>query len=134
MPPPTGHQSRYQTHRIWESDRERLTHGSGSYMRRPIVSITYAALDRQNLKLTCRGCRYQRVLHCAALWLLFERRGWDDRLSALPPRFWCSRCRLQFMVKVKNPICAFVNEDETGDPLPKSDAREWKRMTARFRS
>lgn len=114
----TGHRSRYQTHRIWEAERRPgLTHGSGSrepvFAPRPIVSITYAALGKVNLKLTCRRCAYWRVLHCAALVFLFERRGWDDRLPALPDRFWCSRCRLHAMMKVKRPACAFVNEEAT---------------------
>ena len=130
--PGNRHHSRFTSHRLLEPDRG-LTHGAGSYEPR-VRTITEAALRQLNLKLSCRLCGHIRVLHCAALHFLFERGGWDDRLRALPDRFWCSQCWQRTRAKVKNPDCAFVNEDETGTPLPMPDVRTWSGLTRRYRS
>lgn len=104
------------------------------FEKRPVGSITYAALRQLNLKLSCRDCGYVRIFNCAALRQVFESRGWDDRSSAVSRRFWCSRCRMLTGRKIKNMAIAFVNEDETGDPPPLPDERSWKHFVRRFRS
>jgi hypothetical protein len=98
----------------------------------PLSTVTDIALHHVNLKLICRRCSGVRVLNGAGLMKLFESRGWDQNLQYASRRFRCTRCWIHEHRKVR-PRTLLTMENETGEPLPMPDEREWRRITSRYR-
>ena len=101
---------------------------------RPLRHLAECALHHRNLKLVCRRCRHVRILQGHAVWWLFERRHWDDRLDRVARRFWCTRCWLSRKRRQHGPELVVTRDAPTGDPWPLPDEREWKRLVQRYRS
>lgn len=77
-----------------------------------------------NLKVTCSRCGHWKVIHAAALWCLFQKKGWSSHLSEFSTRLCCGVCWQTHQMKVR-PRWEIV-EDEAGDDLPLPSEREWK--------
>lgn len=91
------------------------------------TTLFEAAAFHKKIRATCK-CGHSSVFDPHALWWLFQRKGWDQRLKVLPGRFRCLRCS-SGRVRV-----ALVEEPVTIDRLPMPPEHEWKRAVSRFRS
>lgn len=97
----------------------------------PIWNLFDAATHRENVRLSCPRCPHSEVYHAAALWKLFEHKGWPDDLRTVASRFYCPICKRERGKWVK-PTVAIVDEDHTMS-LPLPDKAEWKRAISRRR-
>lgn len=86
-----------------------------------------ATAQHYNLRFTCRGCHRSSVFVAAAVWLLFERKGWPDYLRDVPKQFRCRVCDR------RNPIIELVNDKATENSLPLPSEETWKRAQRRRR-
>lgn len=93
----------------------------------PIRDLFDAAAHGYNLRLACRGCRRSQVLNRFAIWWLFQRRGWRDRMADVPAHFRCGGCGR------KRPSLDLVHEQPTAHALPVPSEREWKQELRRRR-
>jgi hypothetical protein len=93
----------------------------------PIRDLFDAAAHGYNVKLSCGGCRRVEVLNRFAIWWLFRKRGWRDRLADVPARFRCGGCSR------KAPRLDLVHEEPTASAFPVPEEREWKHELRRRR-
>ncbi len=93
----------------------------------PIRDLWDVAAHHKSVRLTCRTCRHERVLHGAALWTLFEKKGWLDWLRDVPIKLRCAQCG------AKRPELTVTEDDPTGEALPLPSHSEWKRAASRRR-
>ena len=95
--------------------------------------LQHCALHRRTIRLTCRRCGRERRLDAAALWWLFERKGWNDALPQAIGRLYCQAC-----AQAGHPRSRFrfeiTRETPDADQPPYPDEREWKRIVSRYRS
>jgi hypothetical protein len=93
----------------------------------PLKELFDAAAQGYALRLVCRGCRRSRILNAHAVWYLFERRRWIDRLGDVPKRFRCADCGR------KGPSVEPVHAEPDDHTLPLPPTSEWKRELRRRR-
>ena len=93
----------------------------------PVRDLFDAAAHGYNLKLACPGCGRAQVLNRFAIWWLFRRRGWRDRLADVPARFRCAECGR------KRPSLDLVHAEPTAHSLAAPSEREWKQELRRRR-
>jgi len=98
----------------------------------PLRDLFDAAIRYSAVRLSCPRCRHARVLRAAALWWLFQRKGWKDRFPDVAARYYCRSCRLRDGDKV-HAVLQLVNEEPTDDSLPLPSELEWKRERRRRR-
>ena len=96
----------------------------------PIRDLFDAAVRHNTIKVSCR-CGNVGIFDPHALWWLFERRGWNDRLGDVQRRMRCLQC---YAAKRKRTPAAIElsNENHTRQ-LPMPDVSEWKRQLRRRR-
>ena len=82
------------------------------------------------MKVSC-PCGNVGIFDPHALWYLFERKGWNDRLPAVRKRMRCLQC---YYAKRKRTLATLelVDVDHTRQ-LPMPDIIEWKRQLRRRR-
>ncbi|OYY90817.1 MAG: hypothetical protein B7Y45_06425 [Sphingomonas sp. 28-66-16] len=98
------------------------------------TSLFEAAAFQYSLEVRCPTCRHRVVFDAHALWWLFERKGWDARLSAVAKRLRCLPCSHHRQgASAARPIIALVRATPTSTSLPLPPARDWKRAVNRFR-
>ena len=95
--------------------------------------IFEAAAWHYSVKPVCGRCGHHALFHPHGLWWLFQRKGWDDRLSAAARRFRCIPC-LTTEGKLVRQARLYLAKDTPTVVLPMPDEREWKRALSRFRS
>ena len=96
------------------------------------TSIFDAATLYKAIMPVC-SCGHATRFEARGLWWHFERRGWDDRLAAVPRRFWCRICASRHRRKVR-PVRIDAPNGAPGDfELPLPDERILKRATSRVR-
>jgi hypothetical protein len=100
---------------------------------RPPPNLSEAARLHYTVKLTCKVCGHFHVFDPHALWWLFERRYWDNRIREIGRRFYCARC-LTKGKKVKLPKAELVKEEPTGPQPPMPDEDVWRRHLKRQRT
>ena len=107
--------------------------GDRTHVGAQLTTLMLCALYRRTIKLTCPNCRRERRFDAVALWWLFQRRGWSDRLPAAYRRLYCQTC---FGTgKPKFVPWAEVNRDPPdAEQPPYPDEREWKRLVSRHRA
>jgi len=93
----------------------------------PMRDLFDATAHHYAIKLTCQGCRRQRVFVAAAVWWHFKRRGLPDGLRDVPKRFRCQGCGR------RGPALDLVHEDATDTSLPLPNEQDWKRELRRRR-
>ena len=98
----------------------------------PLRDLFDAALRYSAVRLTCPRCRHYLVFRSAALWWLFQRKGWQDRFPNVRRRYFCQICWKRQGVKIHADI-ALVNEEPTDDSLPLPSELDWKRERRRRR-
>lgn len=86
-----------------------------------------AAAWHFSIVAACKKCRARGVFHAAALWWMFERKGWDPTFGAVARRFRCRACGGRATLSASRDAVPSVI-------LPLPDEREWKRAVSRFRS
>jgi len=89
--------------------------------------IFEAAARQYAVRATCPQCKHSAIFDPHALWWLFERHGWDQRLWKCGARFRCVIC------KRRGCTIDLVQALPTIDDLPLPDARTWKRAVNRYR-
>lgn len=93
----------------------------------PVRELFDAAAHHYALRVTCKGCRRQRVLSAAAVWWHFQKRGFSEWLRDVPQRFKCTSCEL------RGPHLDLVREEPTDTSLPLPSELEWKHELRRRR-
>ena len=96
-------------------------------------SVHDCGLVARTVELRCPVCYHVRRFDPYALWWLFERRGWDDRLVSIGKRFRCVACWIASRRKVR-PVVTVVDDAPSDDTLPRPDAASWKRSVKRRRT
>lgn len=99
----------------------------------PLRDLFDAAVRHRQVRLTCRRCGHQAVFDGAALWWLFERKGWKARFGEAVKRFWCRRCSARAGTKVRDGRLELVEAAVTETGLPMPSAVDWKREMRRRR-
>jgi hypothetical protein len=92
-----------------------------------------AAAWHYAIKPVCRVCGHHAVFDPHGLWWLFERKGWDDRLTVAAGRFYCLACRRDRRAHVRRAALYLV-KDEPTVRLPLPPESQWKRVVSRMRS
>ena len=99
----------------------------------PLRDLFDAAVRHKSVKLTCTRCGYENSYAAAALWWLFQRKGWADRFEAVRKRFYCGLCRMRLHIKVSRPKLELVDEAPKDKTLPMPSELDWKRELRRRR-
>lgn len=99
-----------------------------------LSTLMHCALYRRTVQLSCRDCPHVARIDAVPLWWLFERRNWDDRLSAVPPHFYCSKCWHRRYRKTSRPRLTLTNDPPEPSSWAYPDERTWKRLVSRYRS
>jgi hypothetical protein len=96
----------------------------------PLRDLFDAAIRYSAVRLTCPRCGHAQVYRAAALWWLFQRKGWNDRFPNVRRRYYCRPCCDRHGEKTHANI-ALVNEAPTDDRLPMPSELDWKRERRR---
>jgi len=96
--------------------------------------IFEAAAWQYAIKVRCTACGHSAIFDPHALWWLFQRRGWDDRLTEASKRFYCSACLSKKQCRVHRAQIDLIRETVTVHGLAMPDEASWKRALNRFRS
>jgi hypothetical protein len=94
--------------------------------------LEHCALHRRTITLTCPACGRARRLDAVALWWLFRRKRWDDRLPAAYRRFRCAACA--GTGRIVRPRGAITRDPPDDDQPPYPDRPTWRRLVSRYRS
>lgn len=94
---------------------------------RIITTLFDAAVYQRAIRVRCR-CSHTARLNPYALWWLFYRKGWDQRLKVAKERLKCSRCGWKGFVLID-----LVGEEWDKTSLPMPPETEWKRAVRRSR-
>ena len=96
----------------------------------PISDLFDAAVRHRTIKASCQ-CGNVGIFDPHALWYLFERKGWNDKLPAVRKRMRCLQC---YAAKRKRTLAALELCDENHTrQLPMPQISEWKRQLRRRR-
>lgn len=93
----------------------------------PVRELFDAGAQHYSIKLACRGCRRERILHAAAVWWHFKRKGLSPMLRDVPGKFRCSNCGR------RGPRMDLVQDEHNDNSLPLPSEAEWKREVRRRR-
>lgn len=107
-------------------------HHEYDHVNRKLRHLLHCALYRRTVVARCPVCRREGRYDGVALWWLFHRKGWDDRLAEVPRRLRCRSC-FDDRRKIVRPTIR-LNRDEPDKPLPYPPEREWKKIVSRYRS
>lgn len=99
----------------------------------PLRDLFDAAVRQRSVRLTCKRCSHETVYASAALWWLFEKKGWQDRLRDVPRRFYCRLCQMRYGQRVRMPKLELVSDPPTATDLPLPSELDWKRELRRRR-
>lgn len=97
------------------------------------VTIFEAAALHYSLKVACSRCPNATVFEAAGVWWHFRRRGWSDHFDHAAAHFWCHRCAIGGLQRVR-PLRPEAVRERYAKALAPPDEREWKRAIRRFRT
>lgn len=103
-----------------------------THIGRRLACLEHCALHRRTIRLTCPRCGAERRFDAVALWWLFHRKGWNDRLPDAGRRFRCTRC--DGAGHLPRPAVAITREPPDAEQPPYPDERTWRRLVSRYRS
>jgi hypothetical protein len=103
------------------------------HLDRQLDTLFALAVAHWNVSITCRDCQQRRVFEGHQLWWLFQRRGWNEHISAVPLRFYCKTCWSRNCRKGPRPKCERT-KDLPDQMLEWPSDREWKRAVTLYRS
>lgn len=96
----------------------------------PITTIFDAAVRHQTIKVSCQ-CGNVGIFDPHALWYLFQRRNWSERLPDVRKRMRCLQC---YYAKRKRTLPTLeISDDNHTRQLPMPQIGEWKRELRRRR-
>lgn len=96
----------------------------------PITTIFDAAVRHRTIKVSCQ-CGNVGIFDPHALWYLFQRRNWSERLPDVRKRMRCLQC---YYTKRKRTLATLEVSDENHTrQLPMPQISEWKRELRRRR-
>ena len=98
-----------------------------------LTCLQHCALHRRTIKLTCPSCGHVRRLDAVALWWLFTKHGWNDRLPSAYGRLYCDACLVTRGRKFR-PAAEITREKPDAVQPPYPEERDWKRLVSRYRS
>lgn len=96
----------------------------------PIRDLFDAAVRHNTIQVSCR-CGNVGIFDPHALWYLFERRGWNDRLPDVACRMRCLQC--YYAKRKRTPATLELTRVDPTRQLPMPDIIEWKRQLRRRR-
>ncbi len=99
----------------------------------PLRDLFDAAVRHRGVRLACSACGHFAVFEAAALWWLFRRRGWRDRLDDVRHHFFCAACRRDRDAEARRPKVELVEGETRMETLPLPPDVEWKRELRRRR-
>lgn len=99
----------------------------------PLRELWDAATHHYSIRLTCRRCGHSRVLHAAALWWLFHRKGWAARFRDVRRRMFCAMCWARRHERLHGPDLDLVRDEPTDTSIPLPSELDWKRELRRRR-
>ena len=94
--------------------------------------LVEAAAWHQAIKPICQ-CGHSATFNPHGLWWHFEKRGWNDQLSEVRRRFWCTMCRSRSRHKVIPVRIELVRANAADIELPWPPEDVWKRQARRMR-
>ena len=97
----------------------------------PVWHLFDAATRHHNIRFSCQHCPHFAVYNAAGLWLMFEKKNWDEDLRTARDHFYCPACKRMSGRKIA-PVMKLVDEPETVS-LPLPDSATWKRAISRRR-
>lgn len=98
----------------------------------PIQDLFDAAARHHTIRLDCPRCKRVVIYDGHAVWWLFERKQWPDRLRDVGRHFYCSTCRKRAAERVR-PRVSLSEQDPTSLAMAMPDEREWNRALSRRR-
>ena len=98
------------------------------------TSIFQTAAAHDCVKVWCSRCPNAVVFEPAGLWWHFHTRGWNDEFRHAREQFWCMRCAIGGLSRIRPRLLEAVREQATRAILPEPPAREWKREMRRYRT
>ena len=99
----------------------------------PIADLFDAAVRHMTVQLSCPRCGHAAHFDPHAMWWLFERKGWNDRIGQVVRHFFCSTCRSQTSTRVRPHIALLDVSVPVDTPLQMPTPEAWKRMLSRRR-
>jgi hypothetical protein len=96
-------------------------------------TIFEAAALHYSVKVHCSRCTNTAVFEPAGVWWRFHRKGWSDHFANARSHFWCTRCAIGGLARVRPSFLEAVKDRPIKFLEPPPD-REWKRATHRFRT
>ena len=99
----------------------------------PLRDLFDAAVRHRSVRLTCTNCRHVTIFEAAALWWLFERKGWQDRFKDVQRRMVCLLCLHERGLKIRFPELELTDDAPTETRLPIPSEIDWKREVRRRR-
>ena len=97
----------------------------------PVWNLFDAATKGHAIRFDCPACRHVGIFHPAALWLMFNNKGWDDDLRHIKGHFYCGLCHKRRAKRVRPNLVLSPDKPDQHLPLP-SDS-DWKRAISRRR-
>ena len=92
-----------------------------------------AARRHYTLKLTCWRCKGVQIVHPAAVWWHFHRRGIPDTFVELARHAKCLDCRRTRRQIISGPKVELCREEVTSHLLTMPSEGEWSRELERRR-
>ncbi len=92
-----------------------------------------AARRHYTLKLTCWHCQGVSIVHPAAIWWHFHRRGIPDTFVEVKRYAKCRSCLTERKVKIGGPKVELCQDEVTASYLPLPSEAAWKRELERKR-
>ena len=99
----------------------------------PIADLFDAAVRHMTVQLRCPRCGWTAHFDPHAMWWLFERKGWNDRISQVVAHFYCDACRARGGAPVRPRIALLDVSVPIDARLEMPTEQVWKRMLSRRR-
>lgn len=103
------------------------------HANRQLRTLQHCALHRRTITVTCSACQRIYRYDAVALWWMFERKRWDDRLPGALRRLFCGGCRTKTGKKVRPRFAITRDKPDLGQSTYPDD-RTWKQIVSRYRS
>jgi hypothetical protein len=98
------------------------------------TTIFEAAAFGEAVKVLCSRCPNAVVFDAGGLWWRFHCRGWDDSFGQARHHFFCLKCAIGGLPRVRPGKLEAVRERPAIALQPDPPEREWKRALKRFRT
>ena len=98
-----------------------------------LTTLLDAAARQYSIKVTCGRCRDGSIFGGHALWHLFKRKSWSDRLTAVGRHLCCGDCWRRDHLKARPALLRLCRDKPTVADLRLPPEREWEAALSRYR-